>query len=180
MLEQYTKEVVLAKEAPPQAIIARIDTRLAHCGLGLSTEYLELLQSTSASNTLEELGDLLWYLMLTASTLQIPPNSLITRQAYDRNSNNLSLEELGKSVEEFASLIKKHIIYKKPQDDKLRTTFFEMWSLFLIHCAACNTSLPFLLAANKLKLGIRYKEGFTADESEQRKDKQEGQNGQTN
>ena len=164
ILQEY-ESFVCTKEAPAPSLDKQ-QIRLLHCALGLSTEILELDQSSSRTNTIEEMGDLLWYLTLTKNVLNIPELEIELKV---KHINEMTLEPLKVHVEAFVSLIKKHVIYTKPQE--LEESFYLMWFSFLRHCVACNLPIEYIIDENRLKLDERYKSVFTPEESEARRDK---------
>lgn len=171
MLSDYRKFVCL-KAAPPRALPS-LHFELLHVALGLSTEILELHVSSSRKNTVEELEDILWYSVYGTHVLGVPVEALPLEIPYSPKDNVLSLDRLIASIEEFASLVKKHVIYGVDQSLLPQKAFMRVWESFLYHCSACNTTLPLLIQGNRTKLEKRYAAAFTATESEQRKDKEE-------
>lgn len=174
MLEDYSK-FVLQKAAKDHALYAR-EFDLLHCALGLATETLELQQSTTAENTEEELGDLLWYLTFTAATLNLSFAQMeMTHNdtVFNAKSNTLPQKNMAAEVEEFVSTIKKKVIYQQEVD--LAFPFMVLWHSFAMYCSACNITLHQLVNSNKEKLEKRYKEKFTTEESASRNDKMEGE-----
>lgn len=167
LLTNYQR-FVLSKAAPPYPITNEKSFQLLHCALGLATETLELIQSRSRENTIEEMGDLAWYLLLTVEVLKILPESLPTYYEY-KIDNEITSDTLISCVEEFVSLIKKEVIYTKSQ--KLELSFNKLWTAYLKHARHCNLYLEFIIEQNQLKLNTRYQAAFTPEESETRKDK---------
>lgn len=170
MITTY-RDFVLSKEAPFYEIKARKSFRLIHCGLGLTTELLELIQSRNRDNTIEESGDLLWYLILTSDVLSILPESLPLYYE-PKIENEITIDRLIKETEAFVSLIKKDVIYTKSK--KLENQFNLMWLAYLRHVKNCNLTVEYLIKMNMDKLGLRYEKAFTPEESETRKDKVNG------
>lgn len=160
---------VRSKAAPAYATNQK-QFDLLHAALGLSTEVLELNLSNSRQNTLEELGDCLWYLTFLSTSLSVNSNDLDIKYPH-RVDVPLTLRDFTTATEVMVSLIKKHVIYTKPQD--LETQFFHLWLSFIRHLRSCNTDLFYLIGTNMDKLNTRYKSSFTPEESEQRRDKGE-------
>ena len=169
-LIQY-QNFVLSKEAPPPSLTAT-QVRLVHGALGLATETLELSQSHDRTNTIEELEDILWYLMLNASVLEINLHNLELELPFDPKQNSLPYNDLEAKVEEYLSLCKKLLIYGQEVHLQVGEAFKELWKAFLIHISACNISLPILIEGNTAKLSKRYASSFSQEESALRKDKQ--------
>jgi NTP pyrophosphatase (non-canonical NTP hydrolase) len=166
-LKEY-QSFVRSKAAPAYATSQK-QFDLLHAGLGLATEVLELNLSHSRTNTLEELGDCLWYLTFLSTSLSINPDDLDTDYP-NKVDVPLTLHDFTSSSEVMISLIKKHVIYTKEQD--LHTQFYHVWLSFIRHLRSCNTDLFYLIGTNMDKLNTRYKSSFTPEESEQRKDKE--------
>ncbi len=168
LLPDYQQYVSL-KAAPPKPI--SIDHHdLVHSALGLASEYLELVLSHDRHNSEEELGDLSWYLMLIANTVQYPLDDLpISVPPKDRPT--LTIRTLGEMVETFVSLVKKHVIYGNDQLDLLHKSFHGLWMAFLYHLQACNYPLDLCIRDNQRKLNERYASSFTPEEAAERKDK---------
>lgn len=170
MLNEYSK-FVDRKAAPPRELSV-LDFHLLHCALGLATEILELSLSNTRENTEEEIQDLCWYGMLTANTCGLPPRELPTSRKFDTHSSRLPLRDLQAATEELVSQIKKHVIYNKPRTITIYECFKAFWDALLLYIDACGYSLELAIVANRTKLDERYKDGFTSEESETRKDKQ--------
>lgn len=172
MLTEYA-EFVLIKAAPPRELTPG-EAALVHAALGLSTEILELNLSVSSENTQEEIQDLLWYSIYTATCLNIDISHLPKRLTFDRHSSRLPLRDLQASVEMLVSAIKKHVIYRKERHSELQTLFHFVWNSLLVYIDACNYSLELAIHENRKKLDTRYAAAFTSEESEVRKDKTNG------
>ena len=172
MLPEY-QQFVLSKEAPPATIPAH-NSRLLHVALGIATELLELDLSTTRDNTLEELGDFLWYLTLGSDVLNVPLVDLPLKMDISPHSNHLSLVLLKEDAELFVSLVKKQVIYGSPVMEEILACYLSLWSSFVYHAAFCSTDIGYLVSTNQAKLEARYKASFTTQESEERRDKQDG------
>jgi NTP pyrophosphatase (non-canonical NTP hydrolase) len=169
MLREYS-EFVTRKAAPPRELSTQ-DFNLNHCALGLATEILELTLSNTRGNTEEEIQDLCWYGMLTANTLRLLPGNLPVRKKFDLHSSHLPLRDLQIATEDLVSQIKKHVVYAKPRLEIINLSFITFWDALLVYIDACGYSLELAIIANRTKLDERYKDGFTSEESELRKDK---------
>ncbi len=159
------QEFVLQKAAPAYHI-GDHHFHLLHAALGLSTELLELMQSTTRTNTIEELGDMYWYLSFASHHCGIYEIPIITGKL---NTNILTERVLIEEVEVWVSLVKKLVIYTKPQ--VLQEPLLLVWNAFQNHLSACHIELEELEALNIAKLRIRYSTTFSPEESEARKDK---------
>lgn len=169
MLTDY-RDFVLLKASPSRSI-PESHFHLTHACLGLTTEYLELILSTSRENTEEELGDFLWYLILTAHALEFNIDNL-PLEVPPKERKSLTIKTLGDMLENFISLCKKEIIYGNPQQGVLITCFFGLWREFLFHLQSCEFPLDLCLVQNKEKLNKRYQATFSQEEAAERKDKQ--------
>ena len=168
-LEEY-QQFVLSKAAPPRNI-ALTDFNLIHSCFGLGTEYLELIMSSTRENTDEELGDFLWYLMLSAHAIEYDIYSLPQSMPL-KDSKPLTIKQLGDRLENFLSVCKKQIIYGNPQDAVMHKAFYELWVEYIFHLQSCNFPLQLCISANINKLNERYQASFSQEEAAARKDKQ--------
>jgi NTP pyrophosphatase (non-canonical NTP hydrolase) len=169
MLSDY-RDFVLLKASPARSI-PEAHFHLTHGCLGLTTEYLELILSTCRENTEEELGDFLWYLILTAHALGYNIDNLPT-EVPTTERKGMTIKTLGEMLENFISLAKKEIIYGNPQQGVIITCFYGLWREFLFHLRACEFPLDLCLVQNKDKLNKRYQDSFSQEEAAERKDKQ--------
>jgi hypothetical protein len=127
--------------------------------------------ASSRENTEEELGDFLWYLILTAHSLDYNIDNLpLDVPPVERGS--LTIRRLGDMLENFVSIAKKHVIYNNPQGGVIITAFYGLWREFLFHLQSCEYPLDLCLAQNVEKLNKRYKDTFSQEEAAERKDKQ--------
>lgn len=166
MFKDY-QQFVLSKAAPPRPINER-DFQLLHAALGLSTEFLEYDIAHNREDILEEVGDLVWYMMLTAHAVEFP----VTNLPDSVEPRNHPLLDLSTDIERFVSLIKKHCIYGADKTKELPLVFYSMWRSFVAFCQDEEIELDVLIAENQDKLNKRYAAAFTTQESEDRKDKQ--------
>ena len=167
-LDDY-QQFVLSKAAPSRTLDSKY-FNLIHACFGLGTEYLELIMSSTRENTDEELGDFLWYLMLTAKAVnydvQTLPDALPPREA-----RPLTIRQLGDMLENFLSICKKQIIYNNPQDALIHKAFYGLWIQYIYHLQSCNFPLALAISTNMEKLNCRYEFAFTQKEAAERKDK---------
>ena len=166
-------EFILLKAAPSTSI-GQTKFHLLHCGLGIATELMEALQSNSRENTQEELGDFLWYLTLLKETLGVSNSAyleMLQEPEGKTNSNTLFWDILTHQTEEMCSLIKKHCIYGSHKLEEIQEQFETLVHTFVVTSLACNNPIGLLITTNMEKLDKRYKESFSQEESEERKDK---------
>jgi hypothetical protein len=166
MFKDY-QQFVLSKAAPPRPINER-DFQLLHAALGLSTEFLELDVAGNSTELQEELGDLAWYMMLTAHAVDFPVTNLPDMTTTPKHP----WDEMSTKLETFVSLVKKHCIYGSNKTQELPVAFHAMWRAFLGLLEDHQIQLDVLIAENQDKLNKRYAAAFTTQESEDRKDKQ--------
>lgn len=167
---------ILEKEAPPPNL-NETGIRLVHCALGISTEILELDQSRTRENTIEELGDTLWYLTLTACVIgQVQLTQLPLYTKLDPNQNEIQVDVLKEKAEVFLSLCKKMLIYQHNVPDQLTQAFYDLWQAFLMMCKSCNVAVEWLIDHNQQKLMKRYQAKFSSQEAEERRDKEDESN----
>lgn len=163
-LEEQYLNCVLQKAAPYRHL-SQDNFDLLHCGIGLTTELLELQLSSPYSadhDKEEELGDMLWYLTLASAILKVhlPHIDPIVQ---------VSRLKLIDKAERFASLIKRHTIYGVPQN--LVEPFLDLWRTFNDTIHSEGYTLDQLRTSNIEKLNKRYKASFTPEESQERNDK---------
>lgn len=168
-LEEY-QQFVLSKAAPPRDLPASY-FHLVHVSFGLGTEYLELIMSSTRENTDEELGDFLWYLMLTTYAINYDIATL-PRSMPLKDSKPLTIKQLADRLENFLSVCKKQVIYNNPQDAVMHKAFYELWVEYIFHLQSCNFPLQLCISANINKLNERFQSSFSQEEAAARKDKQ--------
>lgn len=168
MFNDY-KLFVLTKASPSREL-PEDHFHLLHACLGLSTEYLELCLSSSRTNTEEELGDFLWYMVLAAHALDQDLTTLPV-ELPPKERGSLTIKRLGEMLEAFVSIVKKHIVYGNDQSKILPKTYYGLWVEFMYHLQSCNYPLELCIAMNMDKLNKRYKNTFSQEEAEARKDK---------
>jgi len=164
VFKQY-QDFVLSKAAPARTL-SEVEFNLGHAALGLCTEYLEYVLHTDSNNLKEELEDLLWYMIFTAYWVDVNVNNLPDR--IEQAPESTFAEEL----EEFVSLIKKHVYYGKNMTRELTISFHSLWRVFIYTCQLHEAPIDELISANMIKLNKRYTANFTQEESVARKDKQ--------
>lgn len=166
MFKDY-QQFVLSKAAPPRPVSDK-DFQLLHAALGLATEFLELDVAGNGTERQEELGDLAWYMMLTAHAVEFPVTNLPDKTTTPKRP----WDEMSSKLETFVSLVKKHCIYDSNKAEELPVAFYAMWRAFLGLLAEHQIQLDELIVQNQAKLNKRYAAAFSTQESEDRKDKQ--------
>lgn len=166
MFKDY-QQFVLSKAAPPRSISER-DFQLLHSALGLATEFMELDTSKDHEEVREELGDLAWYMMLTAHAVGFPIDNLPDITTTPKHP----WDEMSSKLETFISLVKKHCIYGSNKAQELPVAFHALWRAFLGLLQDHLIQLDELIVENQAKLNKRYAAAFSTQESEDRKDKQ--------
>lgn len=163
------QDFVLKKAAPTTPINHHF--HLIHASLGLATELLELQQSTDRDNTIEELGDFLWYLILTKAALNIPDGSFLLHFLQENEHDLNSTASLLSTTENFLSQVKKQVIYQHvvPLPHHFSLVLFA----FKRYISDFNIPLEYLILENKNKLNKRYTTTFSQEESAKRRDKSE-------
>jgi hypothetical protein len=156
------QDFVISKIAPAHELSPR-DFHVLHATLGLATEVLEYSLADSPENVEEELGDILFYMTFLGWAGQVePPNQYACVTEY-----NLTQE-----VEILISLVKKWMIYQSDCYPIFQIQFWTAWESLLSEINRQGFTLEAIVQSNKDKLNKRYKSSFTAQESEERKDKQ--------
>lgn len=174
----YKITIVEYKAAPARPLLDSTHFKLLHAAIGLATEILELAQSRTRTNTMEEIEDFFWYLTYLSSVLDIPTTFMADKLAekIDINPNQIPIDILIEETEAFVSLVKKHIIYNTKQD--FDDQFVCLLNAFRRYITAINYPIRDLIHNNTTKLTARYSGGFSSQESLERKDKQEEANTQ--
>lgn len=127
-------------------------SRLAHAALGIESEMAELGMSVDDANTLEELGDLCWYLAVLADEFGIDLEH-IQQRLYERNGSWGAIYDQAKRV----------WFYNAPAN----VTAIEQAVgnlLDFVHAAAATNlcvSLDLVLEANVRKLRTRFPDKFS-------------------
>ena len=139
-----------------------------HAAIGMVGEVRELRDSTGRENTIEELGDFVFYLQAYVNTLQdacfhyeapsvVPP----------------SIEQLDIAAHTLLDLAKKEVIYCKAFDEsKVSQIVDALWQLVASYTwgkLACN--MIDVVVANRDKLEKRYPSGYSNAAAQARADK---------
>lgn len=159
---------------------------MLHMAVGVAGEAAELLASDGRENTLEECGDLEFFLEgLTINNNQFQTQWNEYSLGTDRNAINLicnpiQLIEAAHLIVidsgEVLDAVKKYTIYNKPLDtEKLRSS----WQLIHVRLETIYEYLRVtrveILKMNADKLNKRYKAGYSDKEAQERADKKEGE-----
>jgi hypothetical protein len=141
---------------------------LIHIAIGIVGEVIELINADSRENTLEELGDLGFYLEI--GNHYFPkhlspepgfPNSLVVLQ---QTLLNISGELL--------DYAKKHFIYGKPlQASIIEELIFLLRENHIAYIQCEGFRLEEVKGANTAKLLARYPEGYSDKDAQVRRDK---------
>jgi NTP pyrophosphatase (non-canonical NTP hydrolase) len=156
------QDFVLGKAAPYRQL-TQLEWDMLHGALGLVTEYLEIQIAKTTVNLSEEIGDFLWYLMLSAYSIDLRVTEL--------HRDYVVALSMDHYLEEYVSLVKKHCIYGKEKQIELQTAFNQLWCCFMNRIDFKGLDINVLIQENMDKLNKRYTTSFTPEESEIRKDK---------
>lgn len=145
---------------------------LIHMVMGICGEVGELYASRSLENTIEELGDIEFYVEGLRSQLVITRADTLDHNLLPDFINNHSLIT---SSAEILDLVKKHVIYNQ---DLKRDELLVALAIFEFHMQAKRDFEEIrydqTLAANMLKLSKRYENfEYTDEQAEARNDKQD-------
>lgn len=149
---------------------------LLHSAVGLSGEVAELLESESRKNTIEECGDLEFYLEAGWQTLEASAGKLFQRRRIDGIRGCWLTHVLLDMVASAGTLLdraKKVWVYNKPISHADFASAFEMFEINLgdfyrIH----DLKQEHILEANMDKLAIRYRGGYSDTAAQARADKE--------
>jgi NTP pyrophosphatase (non-canonical NTP hydrolase) len=140
--------------------------RLLHAAMGVNTEVAELLLSKPGDkiNLKEELGDVLWYAAIVASTFEVTFDELHSLAEIEKVEND-PIEELYRSVSETLDHMKKVCFYGKVELDG---SLFGRHFGNIIHAVKIlgqdeGWELSELQETNIAKLQRRYGDKFSAD-----------------
>lgn len=135
--------------------------RLLHATLGLTTECVEVLLSTSEVNLKEELGDICWYLAIICDLFDLTFEELVLLADQSRIKDD-PVKAMVYAVGEINNLQKRAIFYKRDLDP---VVFCKHAGTILgaILTNEDEISLDDLQQANIAKLTRRYPGGFTQE-----------------
>lgn len=158
-LDQYVKDAVRTAAPAPYG---QPDMNLVHSALGLVTEVEELADSADPENTIEELGDIMWYVALA---LNAAPGQLVEStepMSYAQLSFEAGINHLRVCVADWADTVKRDIFYcntdgygEQPIEAIVRVV------ATLSHLV--GVSLKDICGANIRKLKARYPDKFTTE-----------------
>lgn len=139
-----------------------------HAAVGLVGEVRELRDSTTRINSVEELGDLAFFLAAYVNTLQqdMDPLRIPLPDSYT------GIDELDKACHVLLDMAKKEALYCKPFDigaviGAIGTVAMGIDSGGSLYCHNLQT----LQRANQTKLEIRYPNGYSNEAAQARADK---------
>ena len=141
-----------------------------HAAIGMVGEVRELRDSTGRENTIEELGDFVFYLQAYANTLT---ESMVYISDYVDTKESVTIEQFDTAAHALLDLAKKEVIYCKAFDEsKVMSIVGCLWWLVgqyasteLVMC------IPEIMAANYVKLEKRYPSGYSNAAAQARADK---------
>lgn len=141
-----------------------------HAAIGMVGEVRELRDSTGPANSVEELGDFLFYLQAYENTL---PESM--RYALDHMDANepVSIERLDIAAHKLLDLAKKETIYCKAFDEsKVMAIVWGLWYLAASYAwSELDKHIFDIMDANRDKLEKRYPSGYSNAAAQARADK---------
>lgn len=130
---------------------------LNHSILGIITELNELDLAESPTNTLEEKGDLCWYIALGLITIFV--DRIEDSSFHFTRTRPLNFEDTCKILDH----LKRAIYYHSESD------YFElvrlMWYILVEFCGVCNEGFIDILDKNIAKLRVRYPEKFDEEKA---------------
>ncbi len=142
---------------------------MSHMAMGISSEYFEYLMTENHEHTVEEIGDIMWYLACLADVLNIELTKPFVDVDYEYNEIQ---DKLCGCVEKLISAIKKVVIYgkqlSKPDFDEMINNI-----VYWLYATCENESIDFdiVLKNNIDKLAKRYPEKYTDKAATERLDK---------
>lgn len=186
---EYKKEARVTENLDIRGIGNRasidVNARMLHAAIGLSTEIAELIEGVKKQddvNVKEEIGDCMWYIATAANCLFEEKSHLIQIKIIKSHDEMKRLSEspincLDNLVQLSSSILddmKKVIFYGKReinQDfiDKIENKLSEVTEYLYTLAAYYNITLSDCCITNINKLqGVRYQNGFTATDAENR------------
>ena len=168
LLEQWS-----GMEERPPTYSTRRAIQALHGGLGLATELEEFRNADSPENTIEEIGDMCWYLVQIIEGLNIPIEEVAQeylgeRQEYDDTEHDILI--FGHDI---VSDIKRIIFYNKQTvRERLVGNINNLLHLFDNCYYKEGVDMVQILEWNSYKLReLRYKNGFSNQAAVDRLDK---------
>ena len=143
-----------------------------HAAVGMVGEIRELRDTAGAKNTIEELGDFLFYLQAYANTLE--------DAEWDNVSGGdakITIEELDIAAHTLLDLAKKETIYCKAFDaPKAGQITAQLWALVDAYAElATGLFVGEIMDENQAKLEERFPDGYSNAAAQARADKKDGE-----
>lgn len=144
-----------------------------HAAIGMVGEVRELRDATDNANAIEELGDLLFYAMAFANTLEIDlPDELWGTVAVDAPIGCVHIEVMDQAAHTLLDLCKKETLYLKAIAEADFTGPLVVFLTVLSNiCTLHGTTLGDVGQMNREKLETRYPTGYSNDAAQARADK---------
>lgn len=122
-------------------------TRILHAAMGITTETVELIETTGQANTIEELGDIFWYLAIMDDAINFYP------LAFELSVDQTALTLAGDIV----NYVKRHIFYGKTLElELLRSAAARFYNCLVLDINKEGLNLEEVWEANIAKLEKRY------------------------
>ena len=137
-----------------------------HAAVGMVGEIRELRDTAGAKNTIEELGDFLFYLQAYANTLEFAEWLNLT-------SDKITIEELDIAAHTLLDLAKKETIYCRAFDaPKAGQITAQLWALVDAYAElATGLFVGEIMYENQAKLEERFPDGYSNAAAQARADK---------
>lgn len=141
-----------------------------HAAIGMVGEVRELRDSTGPENTIEELGDFMFYLQAYANTLT---ESMVYILDHVDTKESVTIEQFDTAAHKLLDLAKKETIYCKAFDEsKVMAIVGALWWLAAEYAwAIAGISVIDVIKANRAKLEKRYPSGYSNAAAQARADK---------
>lgn len=157
---------------------------LNHACLGIVTEWFEFKFATDDANRLEEAADLMWYVALAATTLEVKLSE-ITGTNYVNTYQIASMKgvdvdtvldrSVDRAIGAFATAVKRIAIYDKPLDMGMTEALVQNLSEIVLGLARICESRELVLVQglreNIAKLRKRFPDKYSNEAAEARADK---------
>jgi NTP pyrophosphatase (non-canonical NTP hydrolase) len=159
--------------------LAGVDfTRLLCGAIGQSAESGELLVEMlkpMSPKVIDELGDVIFYTMVSARALNVKLSHFYYNESFDdiQTKNPVEITQLIISLTaEYLDIIKKILFQSKDIDSKLYKQLIDkiwmQYGLIQLLSEKLEVSIEYVILVNKNKLNKRFKTTFTKQESENR------------
>lgn len=156
-LHEYQKAAMRTMSPQQETTLTSRTQQLVHCCLGIAGELGEIITSQDRHNTIEEIGDFMWYLAGTAHALGIDLDNIdlgykISEEPFDDLTTNVAI---------IADKIKRHIYYKVTLDVEVIERAVGNCIVCLEDLSAENgVTLEECMITNIDKLSVRYPDKF--------------------